>query len=115
MKNIKNKVLIFLFFAGISTACNDFGDLNIDPNTSSEVATETLLSYSIQYLSNIYGPFWRSDYGTLYTQHFSEITYTGASRYEDVNIDFNGWYTEPLANLEHIIELNTDESTKTVE
>ncbi len=95
---------IFLF-----AGCSDFGDINVDPNNTTEVAPSTLLTAVLPNFGGIAG----ATQPALYVQFFSETQYTTASRYQNVNFDFNGWYTGPLANLKHIIELNTNEATKT--
>lgn len=91
----------------VAVSCDDFGDINLDPNNTVSVAPETLLTNSLVSISSITG----SATEVLYTQMMSETQYTDASRYVTVNFDFNGWYTGPLANLKHIIDLNTDEAT----
>jgi hypothetical protein len=48
----------------------------------------------------------------MYVQQFGDITYIEDSRYKTVNFNYNGWYAGPLINLNHIIELNTNEDTK---
>lgn len=91
----------------VAVSCDDFGDINLDPNNTVSVAPETLLTNSLVSISSITG----SATEVLYTQMMSETQYTDASRYVTVNFDFNGWYTGPLANLKHIIDLNSDEAT----
>lgn len=104
MKNIfKISVLTGLMLA--VSACSDFGDTNVDPNNSTVVAPETLISSSLRNVASVVG----SSTGVLYSQHFAETQYTDASRYSTVNFDFNGWYTGPLVNLQHVIELNADQ------
>ena len=93
-------------FVGIG--CSDFDDINVNPNNPVKVSPSTLLSSSLRSLSSGLG----HSAPLLYAQHFSETQYTEGSRYQTVNFDFNGWYTGPLANLQHIIDLNTDDATK---
>lgn len=109
MKNIINKtILILIVFA--FTACGDFNDLNVNPNKPVSVDSETLLTSALReigerVLSN-------TRIGPIYAQHIANITYTDDDRYQAVQSDFSGWYTGPLADLERIIKLNTDEATK---
>ncbi len=107
-KTILNSLLLgsLLLF---SVSCSDFGDINIDPNNSTSVAPSTILTASLRTISSVVG----ATTGELYSQHMSQTQYTDGSRYATVNFDFNGWYTGALANLQHIIDLNTDEATKT--
>jgi hypothetical protein len=97
-----------LVFTG--TSCGEFGDINIDPNNTTSVAPETLLASALRQIGD--GALLGADIPILYVQHMSETQYTESSLYQDVNFNFNGWYTGPLADLQHIIELNTDEETK---
>ncbi|MEL6591700.1 MAG: SusD/RagB family nutrient-binding outer membrane lipoprotein, partial [Bacteroidota bacterium] len=99
--------LLFATLVLFSTSCGDFGDINIDPNNTTSVAPEVLLSSALRSVASVEG----AAIGALYSQHMAETQYSDASRYLDVNFDFNGWYTGPLADLNHIIELNTDEAT----
>lgn len=90
------------------TACDDFGDTNIDPNQPSTAPTSLLLTGAQTQISDVVG----ATTGVLYTQHTSETQYTSSSRYDVSQFDFNGWYTGPLADLEEIIRQNTDDATK---
>ena len=47
----------------------------------------------------------------LYAQLMSETQYTNTSRYDTEELSFTGFYTGPLADLQQIINLNTDEET----
>ncbi len=109
MKNIWNKVAFAL--AGLmllSISCSDFGDINVDPNRSTSVGTSTLLTGAMRTMGDVVG----RENEVLYVQHMSETQYTEDSRYQTTSYNFNGWYTGPLAKLQHIIDLNTDEATK---
>ena len=99
---------LFTALMVFAVSCDDFGDINLDPNNTIAVAPATLLTNSLGSISSVVG----SATEVLYTQMMSETQYTDASRYVTVNFDFNGWYTGPLANLKHIIDLNTDEATR---
>ncbi|MEO1050312.1 MAG: SusD/RagB family nutrient-binding outer membrane lipoprotein [Bacteroidota bacterium] len=91
-----------------STSCDDFGDLNVDPNEPSQAPPALLLTGAQTSVATVIG----ATLPTLYVQHLSETQYTTSSRYSEVNFDFNTWYTGPLANLDEIIRLNTDEATR---
>ncbi|MFK7922794.1 MAG: SusD/RagB family nutrient-binding outer membrane lipoprotein [Bacteroidia bacterium] len=108
---MKKNFLSSLFLAGLvlfSTSCGEFGDINIDPNNTVSVAPETLLTNALRSVRSVESP----DIGALYSQHLAETQYSDASRYLDVNFDFNGWYTGPLADLNEIIRLNSSEDTQ---
>lgn len=91
-----------------STSCGEFGDINIDPNNTTSVAPETLLTNALRSMSDVIG----ATTPVLYAQHMSETQYTESSLYQDVNFDFNGWYTGPLNDVQHIIQLNSSEDTQ---
>ena len=99
---------IYMFLVvGLLASCGDFGDLNVNPNEPTKVGTETLLTSAQRSTSGIVG----NVTTMLYVQHMSDITYTENSRYQGVIADFNGWYNGPLANLQLIIDLNSDPET----
>jgi hypothetical protein len=111
LKNRKMKLYIksiYMFLVvGLLASCGDFGDLNVNPNEPTKVGTETLLTSAQRSTANIVG----NVTTMLYVQHMSDITYTESSRYQGVLADFNSWYNGPLANLQLIIELNSDAET----
>ncbi len=88
--------------------CNEFAKLNLNPNSPTEVPPSTLLTNSLRSISNVLGAI----HPGFYVQHLAETQYTANSRYQQVYFSFNGWYTGALADLEHIIDLNTDKSTR---
>jgi len=92
------------------TACGDFGDMNEDPNRPSSPLTSSLLTGAEREVATLIG----DATSVLYVQHLSEKQYTEASRYQTIYFDFNGFYSGPLMNLKKIIDLNTDENTKTI-
>lgn len=107
MKKLINKIYLLALIAMLPS-CGDFGDININPNEPTFVGTETLLTSAQRVVSNVVGGY----IGVLYVQHMSDITYTEDSRYGATRADYGGWYTGPLANLQKIINLNTDAATK---
>jgi hypothetical protein len=107
MRPIKSLTLIALL-AVLLVSCDDFGNLNEDPNNPSQVRTELLLTNAQRSMSDVVG----AVNGTLYVQYFAETQYTDAQEYRTVNANFNSWYTGPLQNLQTIISLNTDEDTR---
>ncbi|WP_319502027.1 SusD/RagB family nutrient-binding outer membrane lipoprotein [uncultured Draconibacterium sp.] len=104
------KISVFaLLFASLFVGCTkDFEETNTDPNNVTDVPTSYLMTYAQrQILSERY-----NTTGLIYAQLFSETQYTNTSRYETDEASFNTYYTRPLANLQQIISLNTDEATK---
>ncbi|MEL7119564.1 MAG: SusD/RagB family nutrient-binding outer membrane lipoprotein [Bacteroidota bacterium] len=106
MKQIKISLLAALVF--VAASCSDFGDLNVDPNNTTSVAPASLLTNSLRSFASVLS----QTSQIYYVQYMSQTQYTDATRYSGLNFDFNGWYTGPLADLNHIIDLNTDEATK---
>jgi hypothetical protein len=97
--------------AGLALAaagCEDFGNMNVDPNLPSSAPTSTLLTAAERSISDVIG----ATTPVLYVQYLSENQYTESSRYNTERFDFNGWYTGPLANLQKIVELNSDADTR---
>lgn len=109
MKTYIKKSVFALLFASLFMGCTkDFKETNTDPNNVTAVPTSYLMTYAQRsILSNRF-----NTTGLLYSQLFSETQYTNTSRYETDEASFNGYYTGPLANLQQIITLNTDEDTK---
>lgn len=107
MKNFIYKSLFALVLLGFA-ACDDFGDIDIDPNNPTKVEPATLLTNAERTVSSVVG----SAIGVLYAQHMAEITYTEDSRYQSIQSDHSGWYTGALQDLQRVIALNTDPETK---
>ncbi len=106
--NSFKKLGLFLMITVLVASCDDFGSINTDPNNPSIVKTELLLTGALRNISGSLA----SVTPMLYVQHMSETQYNEASRYQGVNFDFSGYYTGPLKDLQTIIDLNTDESTR---
>ncbi|MDH5608293.1 MAG: SusD/RagB family nutrient-binding outer membrane lipoprotein [Cyclobacteriaceae bacterium] len=108
---IKNNKIFSIITAGLllaGSACTDFGDINVDPNQPSNAPTSLLLTDAQTWVATAIG----APEGVLYTQQLSETQYTETSRYNQTTFDYYPWYTGPLANLQQIINLNTDDATK---
>lgn len=104
MRKLIGTLLLTLFMVG----CGDFADLNDDPNNPEDAHTDLLLTDAERYV----GDYIANTTGVLYTQYFSEVYYTDSSIYTNTSFDFSGWYSNPLNNLQTIIDLNRDEETK---
>lgn len=107
MKTSK-KIVIVSLLTVLLISCDDFGDLNVDPNNPSQVRTELLLTNAQRSMSDVVG----AVMGTIWIQYIAETQYTEAQEYRSVNADFNGWYTGPLQDLQTIIDMNSDEETR---
>lgn len=104
---IKKTAIALLMIFAIASCTKDFEEINTDPNNVTSVPTAYLMTQAQRaILSQTF--FFTT---ALYAQHWSETQYTNTSRYETAEASFNGFYTGPLADLQQIITLNTDEST----
>ncbi|MCS4228678.1 SusD/RagB family nutrient-binding outer membrane lipoprotein [Sphingobacterium sp. BIGb0165] len=107
---------ISLFASSCSKA--KFAEINTDPNRPASVPTPTLLVTAEKQLINAL----RSEEislrgGQLFAQYFSQNIYTDQSRYRiDQSYSDNYWTAtyKSLNNLNDIIKLNTDESTRAI-
>jgi len=111
MKKILNIVLGFIV---LFSSCKDFDDINIDPSKLSSAPTKSLLTYSLQRVSN---PIWgRGDsvayeqHGNYYVQYLSEGPYPGSSLYNVRNTNWDVYFVRPLNNLQTIINYNTEDN-----
>jgi hypothetical protein len=115
-KILKINAVILLFSMLTLTACNkgidEFGDINIDPNTTPDPITSALLT---NVLSGLGGNVWGNTTnvnGGLYSQYMSETQYTDASRYATPTTSWDTYYSGALYDLQNIINYNTDPEKK---
>lgn len=98
-----------LFFTAV-ISCDDFGDLNVDPNSATAVDPSNLVSYAqfIMY-DRIHGRALNMEHGKLMVQHWSQNEYAEESRYQfSPGVANNAWfdfYTDVLKELEVAKEL----------
>ncbi|GAB2561123.1 SusD/RagB family nutrient-binding outer membrane lipoprotein [Spirosoma aerophilum] len=108
----------YLLFTGLLTstlACNDFGDMNVNPNSALFPNTASLITGAERTVGTInsqVGPGGFNIAPALYVQQFSDVTYIEDSRYKTINFSYNGLYSGPLVNLQAIIDQNSNESTR---
>ncbi len=92
--------------------CNDFGDINTDPNNPSQPDTRSLYVYaarrSVQYfyMQGIYDP-----WSAVYSGYIAEKTNKQYSGLTPSSFYIGDYYVYALKNLNKIIELNTNEKT----
>jgi len=114
MKKILYLILSITLFLGIS-ACQDFEELNIDPNNPTEVVTTALISgVEKAMLDDIYDNWFSGRQSLLYSQYWAQRNYTEEDRYqirESVNNSYFYYLYQHSATLNRIIKLNTDEAT----
>lgn len=99
---------------GLTASCDNFTDnINVDPNSVSEVPTAYLLTSAQSNLTfNILSISGYDVFGSIYSQQMANNTYTGTDRYDGDQSSFIGFYSGGLYNLTEIIRLNSDEATK---
>ena len=118
MKTHKISLFLFLLVAGTLVNCtDDFEELNTNPFDPVAVPTSYLLTQAerasmargdIDGVPIATSLFYASN---LYAQLMAETQYTEVSRYDTEALNFSGFYTGPLADLQQIINLNTDPET----
>jgi hypothetical protein len=115
MKKYWQKQTSMLILTASLLGCSDFGDINVNPNSPSSPSTSGLITGVLRNVGTInaqVGPAGANIVPAMYVQQFGDITYIEDSRYKTINFNYNAWYAGPLVNLNHIIELNTNEDTK---
>lgn len=107
---MKKISILTLALSMVLLSCNwdDFGDLNVNPNASTTPKTSALLTNSL--LST--GSAITVTTGALYAQFLANKQYTSEDNYQTVNFPSDGWYNGPLADLQKIIQLNSNQETK---
>lgn len=83
-----------------AVSCNDFGDINDDPNAATAVPASVLLTtaqYRFYNLMN--GVRMNADFGLLMVQHWAQNEYTEDSRYDLDVTDFNGSFNSLYADI----------------
>src|SRR4030095_9965141 len=84
----------------------DFGDTNVNPNGTATPSTAALLTNVEAGLGAT------NTQGGIYSQMFSETQYTDVSLYALPKLNFDGIYADILMDLQNIININTDDATK---
>jgi len=120
MKKIKFNLLFLgfgislLMFAGCKKAFSDFGDTNRNPNATVTPVPRALLTNALSVIgNNVWGNAINQVAG-LYCQYMSETQYTDDSRYTKPNLEWDGYYSGAMYDLQTIINYNTDDATKVV-
>jgi hypothetical protein len=90
MKSIIYKSFVLLLLIGAISACDDFGDMNIDPNEPSDVPAEGLVTNAMFGSAYVY---WNRtanfEMGMLFVQHFAQAEYTEEQRFDFDASDFD--------------------------
>ena len=111
MKKIMKYMLLGLASLSV-VACENIDTLNIDPNNPTEVPSHMLMSGTQKWImDNIYDNWFSGRQCLLYSQYWSQRNYTEEDRYqlrESTNNNYFNYLYMGVANLEKVIELNTD-------
>ena len=114
MKYIKSLAIAALAFAATSCDMGDFGDINANPNKPSTAYTDMLYTYSAQWVrgftmnSSDYDP-WMA-IRTGYLTESKNNQYGGLT--STTTFGTSSYYTYIIKNLNTIIELNSNDDTK---
>jgi hypothetical protein len=116
MKRLNGQASIFLTGLLLTTAaCNDFGDINVNPNNPLQPNTASLLTGAERAVGQLTAQATPGGFNitpAIYVQYFGDVTYVEESRYKTINFSYNGTYAGPLVNLQQIITENTTEATR---
>lgn len=121
---MKSKNLYILALVSVLSlvGCNEFGDMNIDPNNPSEGDTRFLFSRAMEGVTSAvissapapsvstYDPF-----SQLYPQYFAEAQNIQYTEFGIVDFNMGIYYHTFLKNLKTIIQMNEDETMKNTE
>jgi hypothetical protein len=108
---LKNIFFALALVAVSATSCKkfkDFGDTNVNPNVTPVPSTAALLTN----VQSGLGAFATNTRGALYAQQISETQYTETSLYGSPQLDMDGTYAAQLYDLQNIININSDDATK---
>lgn len=116
MKHIKTLAIAFALSATALTSCDmgDFGDINVSPNKPQEAYTSMMFTYSARYVRSFtmnsysYDPWMQLRTG--YLAETKNNQYGGMTT--TTTYGTGTYYTSIIKNLNTIIQMNEDESTK---
>jgi hypothetical protein len=115
MKNIIYRTLGISILLGLLASCQDFEEVNTDPNNPQSVTTNVLMSgVEKRIMDDVYDSWFSGRQALLYSQYWAQRNYTEEDRYqirESVNNNYFMYLYQNIATLEEIIRLNTDPAT----
>lgn len=118
MKNIFTKtwaVSLISLVVLSNTGCSkmeDFGTINERTDAATTPITSFLLTNAEASIGSLFSSTGGGIRASLYAQQWAETQYTDVSLYGNPQIDFGGTYAGALNDLQKIIDLNTNSSTK---
>ena len=94
MKSYIYKFFALVLLVSITSACGDFGDMNVDPNEPTDVPAENLVTQAMFGSTYFY---WErtanAEMGMLFVQHLAQSEYTEEQRYNFNNSNFNVFWS----------------------
>lgn len=118
MKKHINKLLTLgLISLLLVVGCTkDFEEMNKDPNEPTSVPTSYLFTNAEKALmTDLWDEWWNGRFGMMYSQYWSQTSYTDESRYSIRDNNTNTYWAlfyRSAKDLAEIIELNTNADTK---
>lgn len=115
MNKIYKYLLLGVFGVSIM-ACEDLDSLNQDPNNPDKVPSHMLMNGTEKWImDNVYDTWFSGRQCLLYSQYWCQNNYTEEDRYqirESVNNNYFNYLYMGVANLQKVVQLNTDEKEK---
>lgn len=109
------KYLLMGILCLCAVACEDLDTLNEDPNNPTEVPSNMLMSGTQKWImDNVYDNWFSGRQNLLYAQYWAQRNYTEEDRYqirESTNNSYFNYLYQGIANLEKIVEMNTNVET----
>lgn len=109
------KYFLFGALCFSTIACEDLDTLNEDPNNPTEVPSNMLMSGTQKWImDNVYDNWFSGRQCLVYAQYWAQRNYTEEDRYqirESTNNSYFNYLYQGIANLEKIVELNTNSET----
>lgn len=107
---VTNGAVLIMILSVLSGCTSDFEEINSNPNEPEMVETSQLLTSAIKSAKETL--FSQETSSILYAQFWAETDYTDVSTYATPQSSFYKFYNGPLADLQTIINYNTNEETK---
>lgn len=111
--NLKNMKWAAFALAGVLSlsSCDDFGDINIDPNNPTQPDTRYMFTYACK---RVYTFAWNGTYNPwtqMFPMYIAERQNVQYGTFDVRDFATQNYYTGNIQNLETIIDLNSNEET----
>ncbi|MBP1616769.1 MAG: SusD/RagB family nutrient-binding outer rane lipoprotein [Bacteroidetes bacterium] len=118
MKKIIYKFLMATSCAVLMYSCADLTSVNENPNEASSVPSNMIFSGAQKKMMDyVYDNWFSGRQCIVYSQYWGQRNYTEEDRYqirESVNNNYFNYFYTTMTNMDKVIAMNEDESTKTV-